>query len=98
VFVTPSEHEGFCVPLLEAMAFQVPIVARARAAIPETLGDAGILLPPDDDPVLMAEALAEVIQNADLRHELTERGTRRLEAFEPDVVRATILEHVLSVA
>ena len=45
-FVTVSEHEGFCVPLVEAMAFDVPIVARACAAIPETVGDGALLLPP----------------------------------------------------
>lgn len=98
VFVTASEHEGFCVPLLEAMAFQVPIVARAFAAIPETLGDAGLLLPPEEDPVLIAEALAEVIRNAALRRELVERGIHRLEAFDPDNARAAILDHILSVA
>lgn len=98
VFVTASEHEGFCVPLLEAMAFDVPIVARAHAAIPETLGDAGLLLPPDDDPTLMAEALAEVITNGELRRELIARGRARLFDFDPDLARATLLQHVLSVA
>jgi len=44
-FVTVSEHEGFCVPLLEAMAFDVPVLARACAAVPETMGDGGLLLP-----------------------------------------------------
>ncbi len=50
LFVTMSEHEGFCVPLLEAMAFDVPVVARAFGAIPDTMGDAGLLLPPGEDP------------------------------------------------
>ena len=45
MFVSASEHEGFCVPLLEAMHHRVPIVAFAAAAIPETLGDAGVLVP-----------------------------------------------------
>jgi glycosyltransferase involved in cell wall biosynthesis len=98
VFVTASEHEGFCVPLLEAMAFEVPIVARAHAAIPETLGDAGLLLPPDDDPALLAEALAELIRNAALRRELIGRGRARLDEFDPDTARAAVLQHVLSVA
>ena len=47
VFATMSEHEGVCVPLLEAMSFDVPVVARAYGAIPETMGDAGLLLPPE---------------------------------------------------
>lgn len=49
VFLCMSEHEGFCVPLTEAMYFDVPIVARAAAAIPDTLGGGGILVR-DNDP------------------------------------------------
>jgi glycosyltransferase involved in cell wall biosynthesis len=44
VFLCLSEHEGFCIPLVEAMYFHIPIIAYAAAAVPETLGDAGILL------------------------------------------------------
>ena len=44
VFCTLSEHEGFCAPLLEAMHFDVPVLARAAAAIPETMDGAGVLL------------------------------------------------------
>ena len=47
VYVTTSQHEGFCVPLVEAMASGVPVVAAASTAIPETLGDAGLLAPVD---------------------------------------------------
>ena len=98
VFVTASEHEGFCVPLLEAMAFDVPVIARARAAIPETLGDAGLLLPAEEDPVLMAEAMAAMATDAGLRGDLADRGRRRLERFDPERAAATLLGHVLSVA
>jgi glycosyltransferase involved in cell wall biosynthesis len=45
VFVCLSQHEGFCVPLLEAMWHRVPVVALASSAVPETLGSAGVLLP-----------------------------------------------------
>jgi glycosyltransferase involved in cell wall biosynthesis len=95
VFVTTSEHEGFCAPLLEAMAFEVPIIARGFAAIPETLGDAGLLLPPDDGPLLIAEAMGELLANAPLRSELVGRGRRRLHDFDPDKARATVLTHLL---
>ena len=57
VFVVCSEHEGFCVPLLEAMHYRVPIVAYASTAVPETLGDAGVLLDAKD-PCLVAAAVA----------------------------------------
>ncbi len=59
VYVCLSEHEGFCVPLVEAMRFDVPIVACARAAIPETLGGAGILIP-DSDPGTVAAAVSSL--------------------------------------
>jgi glycosyltransferase involved in cell wall biosynthesis len=97
-FVTASEHEGFCVPLVEAMSFDVPIVARACAAIPETVGDAGILLPPEDDPMLMAEAMMAIVEDRSLRATLINRSRRRLRAYAPEVARTTLLENLISVA
>jgi glycosyltransferase involved in cell wall biosynthesis len=46
VYVSMSEHEGFCVPLVEAMATDVPILAFAAGAVPDTLGDAGVQFAP----------------------------------------------------
>jgi len=97
VFVTVSEHEGVCVPVLEAMAFDVPVVARACAAIPETLGGAGLLLPPDDDPVLVAEAVAEVLGNDGVRRGLVAAGERRRAGVDPEAARATFLAHLAGV-
>jgi glycosyltransferase involved in cell wall biosynthesis len=77
-FVTVSEHEGFCVPLLEAMAFDVPVIARACAAIPETVGDGGLLLPPWAGAELIAEAILHVVDDAKLRADLAARGRARL--------------------
>jgi glycosyltransferase involved in cell wall biosynthesis len=56
LFVSASEHEGFCLPLVEAMAMKVPIVSYDSAATPETVGDAGIVLP-DRNPQGMAESI-----------------------------------------
>ena len=97
VFVTASEHEGFCVPLLEAMAFDVPVVARRFAAVPETLGDAGLLLPPDAPVTVAAEAVARLLRDGPLRRRLTGRGRDRLSRFDPEAARATVLTHLLSV-
>jgi L-malate glycosyltransferase len=91
LFVTATEHEGLCLPLLEAMAFDVPVLARDYAAVPDTLGGAGMLLPRDSGPILMAEAMAEMLANAPLRAELTARGRRRLADFDPEVARAEFL-------
>jgi glycosyltransferase involved in cell wall biosynthesis len=97
-FVTASEHEGVCVPLLEAMAFGLPVVARDFAAVPETLAGAGLLLPPEDDPMLVAEALARVLTDDGLCQALIAAGRNRLPDFDPDVARATLLTHLADVA
>ena len=65
-YVSLSEHEGFCVPLVEAMAADVPIVAYAAGAVPETLGGAGILFAPKDLEVA-AELLGSVVYDRDVR-------------------------------
>jgi glycosyltransferase involved in cell wall biosynthesis len=80
--VTASEHEGFCVPLVEAMAFGLPIVARACGAIPETLADGGLLLSPGERPPVLAEALESLVLDGALRGRLAGAAGRRLEAFE----------------
>lgn len=103
LFVTFSEHEGFCVPLLEAMAFNIPVVVRAQEAIVETAGDAALLLTSGDGvgdlgPELCAEAMSEVLSNAELSNNLTARGRDRLTHFNPDRSRATFLSHLLDVA
>ena len=77
VLLCMSEHEGFCVPLLESMVFSLPVVARNAAAVGETLGDAGILLE-DGDPEKAAAALHRAVRDEALRRELREKEKRRL--------------------
>jgi glycosyltransferase involved in cell wall biosynthesis len=93
--VTASEHEGFCVPLLEAMAFRVPIVARACGAIPETVANGGLLLPPDGGPALMAEAFAAVVHDDALHRDLVDRGQQRMKCFDPQQARAEFVDALL---
>lgn len=97
VFVTASEHEGFCIPLVEAMGFELPVLARDFAAIPETLDGAGVLLPGDGGPILLAEAMAEMVEDDGLRNRLVARGTERLSAFDADGTRAAFLEGLSAV-
>ena len=81
-----SEHEGFCVPLIEAMALGTPVVARATSAIPWTLGDAGLLWD-DADPHLVAASVLRVAADRELRERLVARGRARYAAaFAPDVL------------
>lgn len=79
-FLCLSEHEGFCIPVLEAMAHKVPVVAHAAAAIPETLGGAGILLA-EKNYDLVAETLGRVVRDDALRTAVVARQTERLSAY-----------------
>jgi glycosyltransferase involved in cell wall biosynthesis len=80
VFVSMSEHEGFGVPLVEAMAAQVPVLAYAAAAVPETLGGAGIAFDRKHFPFL-AELVVELSEDLHLRERLLAGQARRLEHF-----------------
>ncbi len=94
VFVCASDHEGFCVPLVEAMHNEVPVVAYAVAAIPETLADAGVLLNSGKDPALFAAAVHKVISDAELRVVLGERCRARLASFSLERAREAFLEAI----
>lgn len=95
--VSTSDHEGFCVPLLEAMAFGVPVVARACAAVPATVGEAGILLPAESGPAVLAEAISLVHDDPALRRELARAGVRRVESFRREATIATYLDFLAEV-
>jgi glycosyltransferase involved in cell wall biosynthesis len=87
LFATASEHEGFCVPLLEAMSFDLPFQARRFGAIPETAGSAGLVLDPEDGPAVVAEAWATLISDPPLRAALVARGRHRLAAYDMNVTK-----------
>jgi len=96
VFVSASEHEGFSVPLLEAMAFDVPVVAYAAGAVPDTLDGAGVLLG-HKDPLLWAAVVDRVVRDGALRSALVAQGHRRLRDFTPDTVRARLADALASI-
>jgi glycosyltransferase involved in cell wall biosynthesis len=73
-----SEHEGFCVPLVEAMAMKVPIVAYASTAIPETAADAALVWE-ERDPFLMAQSIDFLQTSEAEKMALVYRGSRRYE-------------------
>ncbi|MDR1989938.1 MAG: glycosyltransferase [Acidobacteriaceae bacterium] len=80
VYISLSEHEGFCAPLLEAMAMDVPILAYAAAAVPETLGGAGVQFAPKDMEYA-AELLGALAFDDDLRSTVIAGQRRRLADF-----------------
>ena len=88
-YVSLSEHEGFCVPLVEAMAADVPVVAYAAGAVPETLGGAGILFSPKDLEVA-AELLGSVVYDRDVRARVLDGQRRRLQDFAPARIERTL--------
>ncbi|MCB0323687.1 MAG: glycosyltransferase [Bdellovibrionales bacterium] len=84
LYLCMSEHEGFCVPLLEAMHFRVPIIAYDACAVSETLGDAGLLVR-QKEHAQIAELMAMVREDAQLRESLLSRAGLRLERFSEAV-------------
>ena len=87
VFLSMSEHEGFCLPLIESMAFDLPIVAYDAAAVPFTLDGAGVLVG-TKRPDRVAELIARIVGDtgdelggAALRRRIVEGQRRRLERF-----------------
>ncbi len=97
-FLCLSEHEGFCIPLLEALHFGVPVIARDEGAVGEVLGDAGVLLSPDDGPATIGELLKIVVSDRELREELRSRGERRLSLYDHGSTAARLREQLLEVS
>lgn len=95
IFLCMSEHEGFCVPLVEAMMFDVPIIAYASSAIPDTLGDAGVLID-EKDPVLVSKIIDQIVSDPDIRRRLIDIQRERLKDFHEDIVFEKIYRVVSS--
>lgn len=76
----PSYYEGFGLPVLEAMHCQCPVIASDRASLPEVAGDAAILVDPDDVDA-WAAAMAQVLNDQELRQRLIEAGVRQVSRF-----------------
>jgi glycosyltransferase involved in cell wall biosynthesis len=91
VFVCLSRHEGFGVPLLEAMRHDLPVVALAQAAVPDTVGPAALLLD-DHDPHLVAAAVAELLDDAAFCARLVTAGRSQVAAHSLDAARTAWLD------
>ncbi len=100
VFVCASDHEGFCVPLVEAMHHALPVVAYGAAAVPETVGSGGLVLA-DKSPAVLAASVDRVMTDATLRRRLVDAGLRRADDFSLARGRqrwAAAIEEVVAVA
>jgi glycosyltransferase involved in cell wall biosynthesis len=96
-YLSLSVHEGFGVPLVEAMAAGVPVVARAAGAVAATVGDAALLLAAGD-PAYVAAALHRVRTDDTLCARLVEAGHRRVAALSGDALSEQVVAAVASVA
>jgi glycosyltransferase involved in cell wall biosynthesis len=89
--VLPSLEEGFGLPALEAMACAAPVVASRRGALPEVVGDAGVLVDPEDEAALTT-ALGRVLGNEAERQTLAWRGLERAARFTPEVTAGRVVD------
>ncbi len=80
VFVYPSFYEGFGLPVIEAMACGVPVIASNTSSFPEIVGDAGILVNPYDSNELK-EAIKHVLEDSQMSRNLSERGVNRAKLY-----------------
>ncbi len=96
IFCLPSLQEGFGIVFLEAMAAGLPVVALRVAATPEIVGDAGVLLPPDDGAAALADALVDLLKDAELREKLGRRGGARAASFSWRAVAERFIQEVIS--
>ncbi len=97
VFVCLSEHEGFCIPIVEAMRVGTPVVAFRAAAVPDTVAGGGVLLG-DKDPLMVACAVDRVLSDEGLRAELVEAGQARADEFTLDKTSKLLVEPLAELA
>lgn len=97
VFVCVSRHEGFCNTVVEAMAAGTPVVALGAAALPRTIGDAGLVLPPDATAEHVAAAVHRVVTDHRLADDLVGRGHLRHEALSVQETVARLCDELVAV-
>ncbi|MEK6691261.1 MAG: glycosyltransferase family 4 protein [Nitrospirota bacterium] len=93
LYICMSEHEGFCVPLLEAMYFGIPIIAYNSSGIPYTLGDAGMLVNEKNFEEI-AEMVDILVRDAEIREKVIEGQRKRLEDFSRERLRESLKEYL----
>jgi glycosyltransferase involved in cell wall biosynthesis len=92
LFWSMSEHEGFGVPLIEAMWFEVPVFAYKSSAVPETLGEGGLLFTGKDDLQHLAVAAKLLIHDPDVRNKVLSGQQSRREVFLPEAIKQRLEE------
>ena len=97
VYISMSEHEGFCVPILEAFYFQIPVVAYNSSAVPFTMREGGVLVNHKDFP-LIAELIHRIVSHHSLKKEIIASQNRALTALKEDRSDRLLLKYIEMVA
>jgi L-malate glycosyltransferase len=93
LFLCASEHEGFCVPLLEAFYKEVPVLAYAVTAVPHTMDGAGVLYD-DKDPAAVASLMDAIISNAELQRAIVREQLAAVDRLKQEDFAGTLLGFV----
>ena len=97
VFVCASEHEGFCVPIVEAMSFGIPVVAYRKTGVPDAVGDAGLLVD-DNSPATLAEAVHWILNDADMQSQFRAKQQARVAACSQAQFEASLCAFISTIA
>ena len=96
LFLCMSEHEGFCVPLVESMYFKVPILAYNSSAIKGTLNNSGVIVN-KKDYFLISELMNLIIENEDINKQIIEKQNQRLKDFETEKIGDRLLKIIKTI-
>jgi glycosyltransferase involved in cell wall biosynthesis len=93
VFLCMSEHEGFCVPLVEAMKLKVPIIAYSEAAVPDTLGDSGIVVD-RKDPKYISSIIDVIVSDTEFKDRIIAAQSNKLKDYYFDTIAEKFREYL----
>ncbi len=96
-FVSPSLHEGFCMPAVEAMACGCPVIGSAQGAMPEIIGEAGLVVEPTDIDAIV-RAMQNMAYNAKQRNICVVRGLKQARKYSWDTFAKTVLHEIQTVS
>lgn len=93
LFLCMSEHEGFCIPVLEAMALDLPVLAHAAAAVPDTMDGAGVLFHQKEYDAI-AEMMGRLCRETTLREAVIDGQRQRIERYESRNLEQELRQHL----
>lgn len=91
IFICMSEHEGFCIPLIESMAMKLPTIAYDACAVKDTMGDAGVLVK-DKDYLTIAKLCYMILHNRDMKEQMIDRQCNWISNFSEESIENKLKE------